>query len=179
MTPAGEGRPNQPAAAEFPADFLDFVHALNANGVEYLLVGGYAVGVHGYVRATVDIDFFFRRTPENVTRVLAALQEFGAPPVVLDRAHLEATDTVTAFGEPPVRIDLLSGISGVTFDEAAEGAVQVALGSDVLPVIGLRALCVNKQASGRPKDRHDLEQLGGATDGNSSATSRRKRGNRR
>ena len=66
MTPAGEGRPNQPSVAEFPVDFADFVHALNANGVEYLLVGGYAVGVHGYVRATVDIDFFFRRTPENV-----------------------------------------------------------------------------------------------------------------
>ena len=65
--------------------------------------------MHGYVRATVDIDFFYRRTPENVTRLLAAMQEFGAPPEVLDRAHLEAPDTVTAFGEPPVRIDLLSG----------------------------------------------------------------------
>ena len=177
MTPAGEGRRNQPSVAEFPADFLDFVHALNANGVEYLLVGGYAVGVHGYVRATVDIDFFYRRTPENVSRVLTALQEFGAPAVVLDRAHLEAPDTVTAFGEPPMRIDLLSGLSGVTFDEAAEGAVQVPLGGDVLPVIGLRALCVNKHASGRPKDRHDLEQLGSTT--GSTDPSRRKRGRQR
>lgn len=177
MTPAGKGRPNHQAAGEFPEDFLDFVHALNANRVEYLLVGGYAVGVHGHVRATVGIDFFYRRTPENVTRLLAALQEFGAPPVVLDRAHLEAPDTVTAFGAPPVRIDLLSGISGVTFDEAAEGAVQVPLGGDVLPVIGLRALCVNKQASGRPKDRHDLEQLAGTTEG--TAASRGKRGRRR
>jgi hypothetical protein len=66
MTPAGEGRSNQPSAAEFPVDFADFVHALNANGVEYLLVGGYAVGVHGYVRATVDIDFFYRRTVATV-----------------------------------------------------------------------------------------------------------------
>lgn len=160
MTPAGEGRPNQPSAAAFPVDFTDFVHALNANGVEYLLVGGYAVGVYGYVRATVDIDFFYRRTPENVTRVLAALQEFGAPPVVLDRAHLEAPDSVTAFGEPPIRIDLLSELSGVTFDEAREGAVEVPLDGELLPVIGLRALRANKEASGRPKDRHDLEQLG-------------------
>jgi hypothetical protein len=160
VTPAGEGRPNQPSSAAFPVDFMDFVHALNANGVEYLLVGGYAVGVHGYVRATVDIDFFYRRTPENVTRVLAALQEFGAPPVVLDRAHLEAPDTVTAFGEPPIRIDLLSELSGVTFDEAREGAVEVPLDGELLPVIGLRALRANKAASGRPKDRHDLEQLG-------------------
>ena len=143
-------------------DFTDFVHALNANGVEYLLVGGYAVGVHGYVRATVNIDFFYRRTTENVTRVLAALQEFGAPPEVLDRAHLDAPDTVTAFGEPPMRIDLLSGLSGVTFEEAREGALQVPLDGDALPVIGLSALRANKQASGRPKDRLDLEQLGGA-----------------
>lgn len=60
MTPAGEGRENQLTAAGFPIDFTDFVHAMNAHGVEYLLVGGYAVGVHGYVRATIDIDFFDR-----------------------------------------------------------------------------------------------------------------------
>lgn len=160
MTRAGEGRPNQPSSASFPDDFTDFVHAMNAHGVEYLLVGGYAVGVHGYVRATVDIDFFYRRTTENVTRVLAALEEFGAPPVVFDRDHLEAPDTVTAFGEPPTRIDLLSGLSGVTFDEAQEGALQVPIGEQVLPVIGLGALLANKRASGRPKDRVDLAQLG-------------------
>ncbi len=175
MTPAGEGRPNQPSAAAFPVDFTDFVHVLNANGVEYLLVGGYAVGVHGYVRATVDIDFFYRRTPENVTRVLAALQEFGAPPVVLDRAHLEAPDTVTAFGEPPIRIDLLSELSGVTFDEAREGAVEVPLDGELLPVIGLLALRANKEASGRPKDRFDLEQLGGAPTSTTAAPQRKKR----
>jgi hypothetical protein len=161
VTPAGEGRRNQPSVAEFPADFLDFVHALNANGVEYLLVGGYAVGVHGYVRATVDIDFFYRRTTENVTRVLAALQEFGAPLVVLDRAHLEAPDTITAFGEPPMRIDLLSSVSGVSFDEATVGRLLVRVDDGVLPVIGRAALLANKRASGRPKDRHDIEQLGG------------------
>ena len=175
MTPAGERRPNQRAAAAFPVDFTDFVHALNANGVEYLLVGGYAVGVHGYVRATVDIDFFYRRTPENVTRVLAALEEFGAPPVVLDRAHLEAADTVTAFGEPPVRIDLLSELSGVTFDEAREGAVVVPLDGELLPVIGLRALRANKAASGRPKDRHDLEQLRGELAGQDASPRKRRR----
>ena len=175
MTPAGEGRENQLTAAEFPADFTDFVHALNVHKVEYLLVGGYAVGVHGYVRATVDIDFFYRRTSENVTRVLAALQEFGAPAVVFDRAHLEAPDTVTAFGEPPTRIDLLSGLSGVTFDEARSEAVQVPLDGDVVPVIGLHALIANKQASGRPKDRVDLEQLGGEPAGPKASPKRSRR----
>lgn len=162
MTPAGEGRRNQPSVVGFPDDFVDFIHTLNAQHVEYLLVGGYAVGVHGHVRATVDIDFLYRRTPANVTRLLAALQEFGAPSVVFDRAHLETPDTVTAFGQPPIRIDLLSGISGVTFDEAQDGVVQIRVEGNILPVIGLAALRANKRASGRPKDRHDLEQLGGS-----------------
>lgn len=95
--------------------------------------------------------------------------------MVLDRAHLEAPDTVTAFGEPPTRIDLLSGLSGVTFDEAREGALEVPLDGDVLPVIGLRALLANKQASGRPKDRHDLEQLGGEPRRTKAKSPRKKR----
>ncbi|MCC6244918.1 MAG: nucleotidyltransferase [Gemmatimonadaceae bacterium] len=175
MTKSSVGRSNTPSAAELPADFTDFVHALNANGVEYLLVGGYAVGVHGYLRATADIDFFYRRTPENVTRVLAALAEFGAPPVVFDRAHLETADVVTAFGQPPMRIDLLSGISGVTFDDALDGSLRIHVGGDVVPVIGLRALLANKEASGRPKDRLDLEQLGGASMSKSTNSPRKKR----
>lgn len=72
---------------------------------------------------------------------------------------------MTAFGEPPTRIDLLSGLSGVTFDEAREGAVQVPLDGEVLPVIGLRALLANKKASGRPKDHHDVELLGSESEG--------------
>ncbi|WP_310572233.1 hypothetical protein [Gemmatimonas sp.] len=77
-------------------------------------------------------------------------------------------------GEPPIRIDRLSGLSGVTFDEAREGALQVPLG-DVLPVIGLRALRANKQASGRRQDRHDLEQLGGVLDAWASKSPRKRR----
>lgn len=175
MTPAGQGRRNRPDAADLPADFADFIACLNTHTVEYLLVGGYAVGVHGHVRATVDIDFFYRRTPENVSRLLAALNDFGAPPVVLDRAHLEAPDTITAFGEPPTRIDLLSGISGVTFDEATADRLMVRVDDKVLPVIGLAALLANKRASGRPKDRHDVEQLGGGADVG-RAPRRRKKG---
>ncbi len=159
MTPEVEGRPNDLRHAAFPEDFLDFVHALNAHAVEYVLVGGYAVGVYGHVRATTDIDFFYRRAPDNVARLLSALGAFGAPPVVLDRAHLEAPDTVTAFGEPPTRIDLLSSISGVSFEDAQVAAVHVDINGDVLPVIGLLALRANKLASGRKKDRDDLKRL--------------------
>jgi predicted nucleotidyltransferase len=150
---------NRPDGEGFPPDFRDFVAELNRHGVEYLLVGGYAVGVYGHVRATADIDFLYRRTPANVNRLLQALADFGAPADVLDEAHLAADDAVTAFGAPPLRIDLLSSISGVSFDEAAASSVRIDVGGEQLPVIGLTALRANKKASGRRKDREDLRRL--------------------
>lgn len=159
MRRSADGRANRPDADGFPPDFRDFVAELNGHGVEYLLVGGYAVGVYGHVRATADIDFLYRRTPTNVSRLLQALLAFGAPADVLDEAHLAADEAVTAFGAPPLRIDLLSSISGVSFDEAAENAVRIIVGAEELPVIGLAALRANKKASGRRKDRDDLRRL--------------------
>lgn len=159
MTPSGEGRLNAVGDANFPADFRDFIHELNAHAVEYLLVGGYAVGMYGYVRATTDIDFFYRTTPENVDRLVRALAAFGAPESVVNRDQLAAPLGVTQFGEPPVRIDLLSDITGVTFDEAQVDAVAIEVGGERLPVIGLAALRKNKQATGRKKDRDDLKRL--------------------
>jgi len=79
MTPTGAGRPNDLRDVAFHNDFLDFVVALSAHGVKYVLVGGYAVGMYGYVRATTDIDFFYRPSPENVQRLVEAMREFGAP----------------------------------------------------------------------------------------------------
>lgn len=159
MTPAGEARANTVTDAAFPSDFRDFIHELNAHGVEYLLVGGYAVGMYGHVRATNDIDFFYRTTPGNVDRLLRALMAFGAPEIVIDRDQLAAPKAVTQFGEPPVRIDLLSDITGVSFDEARVESVQIEIAGECLPVIGLEALRRNKRATGRKKDRDDLRQL--------------------
>lgn len=159
MTPAGEGKQNVVTDRAFPADFRDFIHELNAHGVEYLLVGGYAVGMYGHVRATSDIDFLYRNTPANIGRLMDALNAFGAPEIVIDREQLAAPKGVTQFGEPPLRIDLLSDITGVTFDEAQSTAVRVEVAGELLPVIGLSALRTNKRASGRKKDRDDLRQL--------------------
>lgn len=159
MPPTGDGRPNALAVSTFPDDFRDFIRALNAQRVEYLLVGGYAVGIYGHVRATADIDFFYRATPENVARLVKALVAFGAPEDVIDPTHLNMPESVTAFGSPPLRIDLLASISGVTYDEAATAALRVNVAGDQLPVIGLAALRANKLASGRPRDRDDLERL--------------------
>lgn len=159
MTPAGEGRLNAVGDANFPTDFRDFIHELNAHAVDYLLVGGYAVGMYGHVRATTDIDFFYRTTPENVDRLIHALAAFGAPESVVNREQLAAPMGVTQFGEPPVRIDLLSDITAVSFDEAQVDAVTIEIAGERLPVIGLAALRKNKQATGRKKDRDDLKRL--------------------
>ncbi len=170
MTSGAEGRGNDPQHAAFPEDFRDFIRELNAHHVEYLLVGGYAVGIYGHVRATSDIDFFYRCTPENVARLVEALRAFGAPPVVIDPEHLVTPDRVTAFGAPPIRIDLLSSISGVSFEDAQAGAVVVDIDGEALPVIGLAALLANKLASGREKDRDDVKRLRTANDPPSRAS---------
>lgn len=190
MSKGGGGRGNQLDDAEFPADFVDFIHALNTSKVEYLLVGGYAVGMYGFVRATTDIDFFYKRTPKNVSRLIAALQAFGAPDNVIDAKHLEAADKVTMFGAPPTRIDLVSSISGVDFETARLDAVHVDVAGNTLPVIGLASLRMNKEASRRKKDRDDLKMLpaspteidqsapkrGGRASGSTSQRSRKRRG---
>ena len=140
-------------------DFLDFIACLDDQGVDFVLVGAYALGVHGVVRATGDLDILYRRSRANVRRLLAAMQEFGAPSEVIDEAALLTPDIVTQFGEPPFRIDLLNAIDGVTFAEVWRGAVAVAIAQHQVPVIGLDALKKNKRATGRKKDRDDLQQL--------------------
>ena len=150
---------NDTGDSAFPADFLDFIRTLNAHAVEYMLVGGYAVGMYGHVRATTDIDFFYRVTSENIERLMRAMTEFGAPPHLIDEAHLGAAAAVTQMGTPPIRIDLLASLSGVTFEQASPDTIRVEIAGEVLPVIGLAALRQNRQATKRPKDRDDLRHL--------------------
>lgn len=160
MTSRGRaGQPNDSSDDAFPADFLDFIRALNAHRVEYMLVGGYAVGIHGYVRATTDIDFFYANTSDNVERLMLAMMTFGAPVELIDARHLAAADAVTQMGAPPIRIDLLSTLSGITFEEAVSGVICVEIAGAILPVIGLEELRQNKRATKRPKDRDDLRHI--------------------
>lgn len=139
--------------------FVDFIACLNAREVEYLLVGGYALGAHGVVRATRDIDFLYRPTARNVDALCAALVDFGAPSNVIDRDALLDPAIVTQFGQPPNRIDLMGTISGVTFAEAWKGSLQATLSGATLRVIGLEELRRNKAATGRKKDAEDLRKL--------------------
>lgn len=143
----------------FPPDVRDFIASLNANRVEYVLIGGYALAVYGVVRATVDIDFLYRRTKANVGRLVKALGEFGAPETVIDQSSLLKPGIVTQFGYPPARIDLLSTIDGVTFDEVWKGMNRVKVDDEALPVIGLTELLANKSATRRRKDQADVRAL--------------------
>ena len=140
-------------------DFVEMLSALSAAGVEYLLVGAYAMAAHGWPRATGDIDIWVRPTLENAERVLRALQEYGAPLFDLTATDLTGPDTVFQIGVAPGRVDILSGVSGVEFDEAWASRITATLAGLEVSAIGFDALLKNKLAAGRPKDMADVAWL--------------------
>ncbi|MEM6532499.1 MAG: nucleotidyltransferase [Myxococcota bacterium] len=144
-------------------DYLDLLRALSEQNVDFVLVGAYALGVHGRPRATGDIDLLVRPSRENAARVMRALVEFGAPLQDLSEEDLATPGIVFQMGLPPRRIDILTQISGVTFDEAWASKVKAPFGDQEIFVIGREALITNKRATGRAKDvvdAEDLESLG-------------------
>ena len=142
-------------------DYNEILSALCAEGAEFLIVGAYAVGAHGIPRATGDIDIWVRPTPENASRVMRALKRFGAALLDLTEEDLATADTVFQMGVAPSRIDVMTGISGVTFEQAWPSRVTVAIEGLTVPVIGRDELLRNKAASARPRDLADLAALGG------------------
>lgn len=148
-----------PPLLDLPDNFLDALRAFAAHGVEFLLVGGYAVGVHGYIRATGDMDLWIRPTPENARRAWAALADFGAPLGDLTEADLARPETVFQMGVIPERVDVLCSVSGVSFDEAWPHRFTVHLPGLDLSVIGREELLRNKKAAARPKDLIDVDWL--------------------
>lgn len=155
------------AASGLNDDFLDILRALVESGAEFVVVGAYAMALHGVPRATGDLDILVRPTPENAQRVLQALGVFGAPTEShgVTRDDFEAPGNVYQVGLPPRRIDLLTGMSGVEFDEAWASRVEVEIESMKIPFLGLEALRRNKLATGRDKDLLDLRLLNGSHDG--------------
>ena len=152
-------------ASHFSPDTRAFIESLAAKEVRYLIVGGEAVILHGHVRLTGDVDFFFARDRENLDRLFSALEEFwaGDIPGVASPADLAPLGLVIQFGHPPNRIDLVNDIDGVSFNEAWPGRVDAVIptesGDVLLTFIGREALVKNKRASGRPKDLDDLTYL--------------------
>jgi hypothetical protein len=130
---------------------------LNSHGVRYLLVGGYAVGYYGYPRATADMDIWVETGAENVAQLISALAEFGFAGV---EPELFAKDKqVLRMGVPPLRIELLTGVSGVEFEDCYHARTMAHLGEVEVSLISLEDLKINKAASGRYKDMNDLEHL--------------------
>lgn len=140
-------------------DFRDMLRLLNANGVEYLIVGSFALALHGRPRVTGDIDIFVRPTRENALRVMKALADFGMALPGVTAEDFEQPDHIVQLGYPPVRIDLITSITGVEWDAAWSGRLTGELAGEPIFYLGLRELIANKRATGRAKDLGDIEGL--------------------
>lgn len=149
------------------ADFRDLLVALADAEVEFVLVGAYALAVHSIPRSTGDIDILVRADAKNARRVVAALDAFGAPLATLGVTEQDfgTEGLVVQIGLPPRRIDILTEITGVTFDEAWESRVTAELEGRRIPAIGIDALIRNKRATGRPRDLEDVRRLERLRDG--------------
>jgi hypothetical protein len=140
-------------------DYLDMLDALSAAGAEYLVVGAHAVAVHATPRATGNLDLWIRATPDNARRVWRALVAFGAPLNELTETDLATAGVVYQIGRAPNRIDLLTSITGVQFEEAWTHRIAADLEGRSIPVLGRVELIANKKAVGRLRDLADVEDL--------------------
>lgn len=143
----------------FSQDFKEFVTLLQKNNAEYLIVGGYAVGVHGHPRFTGDLDIWLNPSPENARRILATVNEFGFSSFNLTELDFIKEGNVIQLGYPPLRIDLLTSIDGVSFQECFENRKAVEMESVTVNFIGYWDLIKNKKETGRPRDIDDIEHL--------------------
>lgn len=143
-------------------DFRDLLATLLSAGVRFLVVGAHAMAIHGVPRATGDLDIWVDRGPANAEKVWEALLRFGAPLEALgfSRSDLTSPGSVVQIGIPPRRIDLLTEITGVGFEDAWGGRVMHSVGEMSVPFLGRKELLANKRATGRQRDLADLEALG-------------------
>ncbi len=145
--------------AKLQTDLKEFIALLNSRAVDYIVVGAHAVAFHGHPRFTGDIDFLVRPTAENAARVLDAIHAFGFGSLPLSLEDFTTPERIVQLGRPPNRIDILTSISGVEFDDAWIGRVPATLDDEPVSFLGFDALIRNKKASGRDKDRSDVTKL--------------------
>jgi hypothetical protein len=146
---------------EIRTDFKELLELFNRHRVEYLIVGGYALAFHGAPRVTGDIDLFVRPTNENADRILAALDDFGFGSLNLSKDDLTTPGMVIQLGVPPVRIDIITRVSGVPWEQAEAGQLPGFYADVPVFFIGRDDFIANKRATGRAKDAADIEALGG------------------
>lgn len=140
-------------------DLKEFLRLLAAHKVRHLVVGGYAVGVHGYPRYTGDLDVFIDATSDNAARIVGVFREFGFNLPQETQAALSQPERILDIGREPVKIQVMTSISGVGFDECLAGCLWIAVDDLSVPFIGLEQLIKNKSATGRDKDRVDVSEL--------------------
>ncbi|MDP3912737.1 MAG: hypothetical protein Q8R96_03260 [Bacteroidota bacterium] len=140
-------------------DFREFIELLNANKVQYLIVGGYAVGFHGYPRYTKDLDIWILVSEENAEHVLTALNQFGFGSMGLKREDFLNPENFIQLGYPPNRIDLVMSCDGIEFESTYQSKITIEADGLEINFIDLKNLRMNKLASGRPQDLADLDNL--------------------
>jgi hypothetical protein len=145
---------------EIRNDFKELLELFNKHKVEYLVVGGYALAFHGAPRVTGDIDLFVRPTSDNAERILLALDEFGFGSLSLSKDDFTTPGMVVQLGVPPVRIDIITRVSGVSWEKADAGKIAGRYGDTLTFFIGREDFIANKKATGRKRDAADLEALG-------------------
>jgi predicted nucleotidyltransferase len=147
------------ATIQLPPDFKEFFQLLNSEKVEYLLVGGHAVGYYGYPRATGDLDIWIAVTTANAAGMARVLERFGFSKETASAGLFLKENAVVHIGVPPLRIDLLTGATGVDFAECYAGRKKAVLDGVEVSIIGLDHLRTNKRAIARARDLDDLEHL--------------------
>jgi len=140
-------------------DFVEMLSALNETGADFLIVGAHAVAAHGHPRATGDLDIWIRPTPTNARQVLGALKQFGAPISTIALEDLSQPQTVFQIGVSPCRIDILTSITGVDFDQAWENKIEIRVNDLTVFCIGKQDLIQNKNVLARPQDLADVAAL--------------------
>ena len=146
---------------QLPEDFKEFIQCLNSNNVKYLLIGGWAVGLHGHPRATKDIDFLIFIDDANLVNIEKAFNDFGAPPV--DINYLREKGNVIRFGVSPIQIDILTEADGINVEDCYSRKEIIIVDSIEIPVISKSDLIQNKGSTGRLADISDIEKLGYGT----------------
>ena len=147
---------------ETKRDYKELLALFNDHGVDYVIVGAFALAFHGAPRYTGDLDILVRPDGENASRIVTALAVFGFDSLGISREDLVGPDKVLQLGYPPVRIDLVTSLTGITWEEAAAGRVRAEYGDVPVAYLGKQELIRNKRALGRKKDEADLEALGEA-----------------
>ena len=143
----------------WPTDFLDFLRLLDRQKVKYLIVGGYAVGIHGYIRPTHDLDVFVEVSRQNAAALVRVFREFGFADSQADEELFLTKGAIVRAGGEALRVEVFNDISGVTFDECFAESIEETVEGVPTRVIGLKQLLANKLQSGRAKDLIDYDYL--------------------